>query len=251
MKPEKIENIRMLKKQIAGIVSQGRITKEYFDLLRKVADQGDSDALANLGMFLRDGYRDSRGRILIRQDRKASMQCYLLAAAQGNTYAIISVADSLAAAGRKEAFSEAENFYKLAFKLGDAVGAYNLACAYHDLGRFSEAIRWFKRSLKAGDLGALIPLAHAELYGVGVRRNAKAAFSKLRRIARGGKFFCQFDQEEAMLAMADALQKGWLVRRDFNAALAWLRRAAKLGSAVAKGHLEDCTACSEHNHSHA
>jgi TPR repeat protein len=250
MKPEKTENIRLLKKQIARIVAQGRITKEYFDLLRKLADQGDSDALANLGTFLRDGYRDSQGRILIRQNRRSSMQCYLLAAAQGNTYAMITVADSLASVGKKESLEEAENLYKLAFKLGDATGAYNLACAYHDLGRFSDAVRWFKLSLKAGEPSALIPLAYAELYGAGVRRNVKAAFSKLRRIANGGKHFCQYDQEEAMLTMAETLRNGWLIQRDFNAALAWLRRAAKLGSAAAKGYLEDYNSCSEHDHCH-
>jgi TPR repeat protein len=249
MRPEKKENIRMLKQQIAGIISKGKVTKEYFILLRQLADQGDSDALATLGTFLRDGYRDSRGRVLLSPDPKASMQCYLLGAAQGNTYAMIAVADLLAAGGRKGALSEAENLYKLAFKLGDSMGAYSLACTYHGLGRCSEAVRWFQRCLKAGDLSALVPLAYAELYGAGVRRNVKAAFIKLRRIARGGKFFCQFDQEEAMLTMAEAFRNGWLVRRDLNTAFSWLRRAAKLGSAAAQGYLEDYNACAEHDHS--
>jgi TPR repeat protein len=250
MKPEKIDNVRMLKKKITEVVSKGKITKEYFDLLHKLADFGDRDALTDLGSFLREGYRDNRGKVLIRQDRKASMQCYLLGAAQGNTYAMIAVADSLIATGKKGAFSEAENLYKLAFRLGDAMAAYNLACTYQNLGKFSEAVRWFNRCLKVGYLGALIPLAYAELYGVGTRRNAAAAFIKLRRVARGGKHFCQFDQEEAMLAMADALRNGWVVQRDFNAAIVWLRRAAKLGSVAAKGILEDYQACSVHDHSH-
>ncbi len=250
MKTEKTISIEMLKKQIAGIVAKGKITKEYFDLLRKLADLGDRDALTDLGSFLREGYQDSRGQVLIRQDPKASMQCYLLAAALGDTYAMIAVADSLASTGKKGALAEAENLYKLAFKLGDAMAAFNLACTYQNLGKYSEAVRWFQRCLKAGDLGALMPLAYAELYGVGLRKNVSAAFDKLRRIARGGKHFCQFDQEEAMLTMADALRNGWLVPRDFDAAIVWLRRAAKLGSAAAKGMLEDFTACSEHDHSH-
>jgi TPR repeat protein len=252
MKPEKQNNtILMLKKRITQVVSKGRITKEYFELLRKLADMGDRDALTDLGSFLGQGYRDSRGRVLIRQDHKASMQCYLLGAAQGNTFAMIAVADSLATTGKKDALAEAENLYKLAFKLGDAMGAYNLAATYQNLGKYSEAVRWFKRCLNAGDLGAIIPLAYAELYGVGTRRDVSAAFDKLRRIARGGKHFCQFDQEEAMLVMADAYKNGWLVQRDFDAAISWLRRAAKLGSATAKGMLEDYQACSDHDHSHA
>jgi TPR repeat protein len=251
MKTEKTTNIQILKKQITEIVAKGKITKEYFDLLRKLADSGDCDALTDLGLFLSEGYQDSRGQTLIRQDHKASMQCFLLGAAQGNTYAMIAVADSLASTGKKEALSEAENLYKLAFKLGDTTGAYNLGCTYQNLGKYSEAVRWFKRCLTAGDLGALIPLAYSELYGVGTKKDVEAAFGKFRRIARGGKHFCQFDQEEAMLTMADALRNGWIVKRNFDAALDWLRRAAKLGSAAAKGFLEDYQADSEHDHSHA
>jgi TPR repeat protein len=250
MKTEKTTNIQILKKQITEIVSKGKITKEYFDLLRKLADLGDCDALTDLGLFLSEGFKDSQGKVLIRPDHKASMQCFLLGAAQGNTYAMIAVADSLASTDKKEALSEAENLYKLAFKLGDTTGAYNLACTYQNLGKYSEAVRWFKRCLKAGDLGALIPLAYAELYGVGTKKNVEAAFDKLRRVARGGKHFCQFDQEEAMLTLADALQKGWIVQRNLDAAIAWLHRAAKLGSAAAKGILEDYQGCSEHDHSH-
>ncbi len=251
MKPDKMENVPILKKRIAGIVSRGRINREYFDLLRRLADLGETKALVSLGTFLKEGYRDSRGRTLLRRDPKASMQCFLLGAAKGNSYAMIEVADILASAGQQESFKEAEKMYKLAFRLGDANGAYNLACAYHGLGKLPEAVRWFKRSLAAGNRGALVPLAYAELYGAGVRRNVSAAFSKLRRIARGGKYFCQFDQEEAMLAMADALRGGWIVKRDFAAAIAWMRRAASLGSAAAKGYLQDYDACCEHDHCHA
>jgi TPR repeat protein len=251
MKKAPQENIPSLRKQMVKVVSNGKITKEYFEILLKLADLGDPNALSDLGHFLNEGYRDSRGKILLRRDQKASTQCYLLAAAQGDTYSMIAVADSLAATGKKDALAEAENLYKLAFKLGDAMGAYNLGCTYHGLGKYTEAVLWFKKCLKAGDPGALIPLAYAELYGTGMRRNVEAAFDKLRRIAKGGKDFCQFDQEEAMLTMAEALRNGWLVQRDYDASISWLRRAAKLGSSAAKGLLADYTSCSEnHNHQH-
>jgi TPR repeat protein len=247
MMNEKTAEIKKVKKQIAEIVSRGKYTKEYFTLLRKLADHGDPNALTDLGSFLRVGYRDNQGRVLIRQDPKASMQCYLLAASLGNTYAMIAVADSLSDTGRKAALEEAESLYRLAFKFGDPMGAYNLACTYQNQQKYTEAVRWFKRCLKAGDLSALMPLAYAELYGIGTDRNAAAALNKFRRIARGGKYFCQFDQEEAMLTMAEAYRNGWIVRRNFDAAIGWLQRAAKLGSAAAQGLLEDLTA---HAHNH-
>jgi len=250
MTNEKAAEFKKLKKQIAGVVSKGKITKEYFVLLQKLADLGDADALTDLGSFLHEGYRDEQGRILIRKDQKAAMQCYLLGAAQGNTYAMIAVADSLSATGKKEALREAEDLYKLAFKLGDILGAYNLACTYLDQQKHSEAVRWFKVCIKKGDLSAFLPLAYAELYGIGTRRDVKAALEKFRRVARGGRDFCQFDQEEAMLAIAEVYRNGWFVPRDFDAAIAWLQRAAKLGSAAAQGLLADLNLCEEHSHQH-
>jgi TPR repeat protein len=250
MKNEKAAEIKRIKKQIAEVVSKGKITKEYFALLTRLADLGDPDALTDLGSFLHEGYRDKQGRILIRQDEKAAMQCYLLAATMGNTYAMIAVADSLSATRKKDALKEAESLYKLAFKLGDVLGAYNLACTYLDQHKHSEAVRWFKVCLKKGDLSALLPLAYAELYGLGTSRDAKAALDKFRRVARGGRDFCQFDQEEAMMAMAETYRNGWFVPRDFDAAIGWLQRAAKLGSAAAQGLLTDLNMCEEHPHRH-
>jgi TPR repeat protein len=250
MKNEKAAEIKNLKKQIAGVVSKGKITGEYFALQQKLADLGDADALTDLGSFFHEGYRDKQGRVLIRKDLKASMQCFLLGAAQGNTYAMIAVADSLSATGKKDALKEAEELYKLAFKLGDVLGAYNLACTYLDQQKHSEAVRWFKICIKKGDLSALLPLAYAELYGIGTRRDAKAALDKFRRVARGGRDFCQFDQEEAMLTMAEVYRNGWFVPRDLRTAIGWLQRAAKLGSAAAQGLLADLSMGEEHSHEH-
>jgi TPR repeat protein len=250
MTNEKAAEFKKLKKQITEVVSKGKITKEYFALLRKLADLGDPDALTDLGSFLQEGYRDKQGRILIKEDQKASMQCYLLGATLGNTYAMIAVADSLSATGKKEAVKEAESLYKLAFKHGDTAGAYYLACTYLDQQKHSEAVRWFKLCLKKGDPSALLPLAYAELYGIGTRRDAKAALDKFRRVARGGRDFCEFDQEEAMLAMAEVFRNGWFVQRDLDAAISWLQRAAKLGSAAAQGLLTDMSMCEEHSHQH-
>jgi TPR repeat protein len=249
MKPGKDENIQTIKKKITEVVAKGKITKEYFELLRKLADLGDSDALTDLGSFLQSGYQDNRGRVLIKQDVKAAMQCFLLGAAQGNTYAMLAVADNLVSSGKKGAFTEAEKLYKLAFKLGDAAAAFHLASAYQNLGKFTLAVGWYKRCLKAGEFAALLPLAYAELYGIGTRKDAVAALDKLRRVAKGGKNFCQFDQEDAMLIMADAFRYGWVVRRDLKAANSWLNSAAKLGSATAKGILQDYEAYMEHDHS--
>ncbi len=125
--------------------------------------------------------------------------------------------------------------------MGDGAGAYNLACTYQNLGDYRKAVAWFRRALDAGDLSALVPLAQAELYGCGTRRNSKAALAKLQRIAgwNNVSWISPFDREQAMIVLAASLRDGWLLRRDYPASLKWLRRAAKLGSAEAIGLLED------------
>ena len=86
-----------------------------------------------------------------------------------------------------------------------------------------------------------MPLARAELYGCGTRRDTKAALAKLERIARwsSSSWISQFDREQAMITLSACLRDGWLLRRDHRASVRWLRRAAKLGSAEATGLLAD------------
>lgn len=103
-------------------------------------------------------------------------------------------------------------------------------------------MQWFRKVLAAGDRSALLPLALAELYGAGTRRNVSAAMNKLEVVARGGSWVAPIEREEAMLLMTQCLRDGWLVIRDYTAALRWLRRAARVGSAAAAGLLRDLEA---------
>jgi TPR repeat protein len=135
--------------------------------------------------------------------------------------------------------ARAEKLYKQAFRLGNTTAAFNLAVTYQNLGRYRNAVGWFRRALAAGDPSAILELAKAELFGLGTRRNVAAAISKLRRVARGGAFTAPLERTEAMLIIADALRNGWLVRRDYPQALGWLRKAARLGSDAAKGLLAE------------
>lgn len=144
--------------------------------------------------------------------------------------------------GQRGQLDKAVRLYRQAFHLGDTTAGYNLACAYQNVGERSTAVRWFRKVLAAGDRGALFPLALAELYGAGTRRNVPAAMKKLEVVARGGSWFSPFEREEAMLLVAQCYREGWLVIRDYNKALRWLRRAKQVGSAAAAGLLRDLEA---------
>lgn len=135
--------------------------------------------------------------------------------------------------------AEASRLYRQAFRLGYVTAGYNLACTYQNLGDHAAAVRWFRRTLDAGDRSALMPLAQAELHGAGMRKDVPAALKKLKLVAVRERWFTQFEREQAMLLIARCLLEGWLVKRDYGAALGWLRRAARVGSAEAKGLLSD------------
>lgn len=144
--------------------------------------------------------------------------------------------------GQRGQLDRASRLYRQAFHLGDTTAGYNLACSYQNVGERRTAVRWFRKVLAAGDRSALMPLALAELYGAGTRRNVPAAMRKLEVVARGGRWFAPIESEEAMLLVARCLCEGWLVIRDHSAAQRWLRRAARVGSAAAAGLLRDLEA---------
>lgn len=138
-------------------------------------------------------------------------------------------ADKLTARGHTaRSLAEGEKLYRQAYRLGDATAADNLAATYQTLGRYRDAVRWYRRAEDAGSPTASLEIARAELYGVGTRRDARAAFVRLERLARQRLGWNNWLRVEAMELMADALINGWLVRRDFARGAAWRRRAAKL-----------------------
>src|SRR6185503_1823258 len=97
-----------------------------------------------------------------------------------------------------------------------------------NLGRFRDAVRWYRRAETAGSPTAPLEVARAELYGTGTPRNVRSAFITLKRLARQRLGWNNWLRVEAMQLLGDALVTGWLVRRDVARGEAWLRRAAKL-----------------------
>jgi hypothetical protein len=89
-------------------------------------------------------------------------------------------------------------------------------------------VQWFRRADAAGSPTASLEIARAELYGTGTRRNVRAAFTKLERLAGQRLGWNNWLRIEAMQIMADALINGWLITRDYTRGEALLRRAANL-----------------------
>jgi uncharacterized protein len=204
-------------------------TREEIDAVRKAATRGDRGALARLAVVYEEGVHGTDDNVLVRRNRRLAYRYWTRAAELGDPGAITVMADRLTPRGHSmRALAQAEKLYRRAFHLGAYTAADNLAATYQNLGRYRDAVRWFRRAAAAGSPTASLEIARAELYGTGTRRNERAAFAKLERLARQRLGWNNWLRIEAMQLMADALMNGWLVRRDYARGEAWLRRAAKL-----------------------
>jgi TPR repeat protein len=216
-------------------------TRASISKLLDAARRDQSWALVNLGGLYQDGIVDPRGRTILRRNDREAARCLERAAELGDMDGIVGLADLLSADRNGRGLARAVSLYRRAYGRGDHTAAFNLACTYQNLGRFRDAVTWFRRALEAGDPDASMELARAELNGLGTRRNVRSAFARLRAIANGptNRWPPNGDRIEAILVMADALVTGWPVRRNYNEGLRWLRRARSLGSKVAAAMLED------------
>lgn len=204
-------------------------TRKELEALRTAAANDDRDAITTLAALFDEGARDATGKVLVKRSPRRAAAFWRRAAELGDPAAITVMADNLTPPGQSmRALAQAEKLYRKAFRLGYDTAAENLAATYRRLGRYRDAVRWYRRADAAGSTTASLEIARAELYGTGTRRNGRRAFVRLERLARQRLGWNNWLRIEAMQLMADALMNGWLVRRDFARGEEWLRRAAKL-----------------------
>jgi TPR repeat protein len=218
-------------------------TRDDVRNLKRAASKHDCEALVTLGDFYRDGLRHPGGVVLVRRDRRAARRCFERAAELGDAQGMGVLADHLSGLGaRASDVARAERLYRRSFRNGYSTAAYNLASTYRNRGRYRQAVRWYQRAHDAGDPSALLQLALAQLYGVGTRRDPRAARAKLRRVARTRTRYWPAavgENVRAMLVVAQALLDGWLLPSDYKHGQRWLLRAAAWDSATAKAMLHE------------
>lgn len=206
--------------------------------LRALAANGDVGALGALASAYREGVESADGGVLVRADSRLASRYEKLAAQAGHADSMTALAIDLS---RKDPRSiAAKKLYKAAYAKGDMTAAYNLAALFQKAGDYKKAVRWFRRAFAGGDTTALLPLARAELYGLGTPRNVRGALTKLRRLAASNLQLHPpyWLQCEAMLVLADAYISGWPVPVNFKRGVQWLKRAADLNSAPATALLQ-------------
>ena len=215
-------------------------SRESISQMHEAANRGECWALVNLGGYYDDGLWADDGRLLVRKNRRTAIRYLEKAVALGDIDAMVGLASVFSADRSHRGLVRAAPLYRKAYRRGDHTAAFNLASTYLNLGRYREAVAWYRRALAAGDPDASMELARAELLGLGTRRNTRSAIARLRRIAGrpSNRWPVNGDRIEAILVLADALITGWPVRRNYDEGIRWLRRAAEIGSDVAKAMLE-------------
>jgi TPR repeat protein len=176
--------------------------KTIIAALRRRVAQGDLSAMCELGQWLQDGFRDRKGRSVLRSNsryafrllkRSAEGGCKEAAASLGYLYDV--------GLGTQRNKRQAARWYMEDFRNGRSTGAANLATIYRDSGDFRGAFGWWMRAATLGEGDSTVDAGYCYQYGIGVRRNVASA-QKLYRRAIVMRDISMWGREEALYHLA-------------------------------------------------
>lgn len=138
-------------------------TREYFQLLKREAAEGQVAAAADLGEWLLEGRRNGNVTILRRSPKQAvtvlrlaaSRRHHLAQLALGNCYA-----DGV---GVKKNARLAEHWFRAAARGGEHFAAFNLSTIFRDRHDSRRERYWLKRAIGLGDRIARLTLLEIDL----------------------------------------------------------------------------------------
>jgi len=124
---------------------------------------------------------------------------------------------------------------------GDAAGwigyayAKRATSAARRRGDAAAAVRWRMRAVRLGVTIEALDVGFALFYGIGIRRDRRAAAAWYRRAAedpgaRSRDWLRKMDPRSAMTNLGRMYRKGEGVRKSWPLAIRWFTRAARLGS---------------------
>lgn len=182
--------------------SPRRTPRRYVALVTRAVRAGDMDALVDWGVLQQEGYRDERGRVLVRANPKAAARAFLQAASAGNGSAAHPLGYCFdVGVGVRRNSKLAMRWYLRAWRLGGATSAANIATVYRDRGLFAQAVRWWQRAVDAGVPEEAVEVGYCYQYGIGVRRNVRKA-ADCYRVAIRARNIIASEQEAAMYHLA-------------------------------------------------
>ena len=197
-------------------ISKPKQPKQRLARLRGRVAAGDFRAHFELGLELLEGIQDARGRPVVRRNPVYAVRLLRAAAEGGVTDAFFSLGYAYdVGLGVRTNQTEAERWYRRAYRTGSSMGTGNLAIIYRDAGDLRSAFRWYRRAAALKDGDAMVDVAYCYQYGIGVRKNITEA-RKLYRGAISSRDITANGREEAKYGLAisfvDAGQNARAVR---------------------------------------
>ena len=176
--------------------------RRYVALLTRALRAGDADALVDFAVLQQEGYRDQRGRVLVRANPKAAARAFLQAASAGTRSAFHALGYCFdVGLGVRRNTERALKWYRCAWRHGGETAAANIATVYRERGLLRRAVAWWKRAMEAGVHEEIVELGYCYQYGIGVRRDARNAIA-CYRLAIRSRNIIESEREAAMYHLA-------------------------------------------------
>ena len=149
-------------------------------LMKLRALSGDADAAWQCGYALLNGKyeHETRGIVFCREDKREGLKWLKYAAEHGCAPAMLELgsyitSSCLCQGGYHDEAKLKEGLYweKKAWRYGELMSALNIAVTYSMLRRNRRTVYWLHKAYDHCRWAALLPLAKAYLFGLGVRRN--------------------------------------------------------------------------------
>ena len=198
------------------------------DELRRLAQQGDSNAQTMLGMK----YQNGDG---VQRDDAEAVRWYRKAAQLGNASGQFNLGKMYQSGrGVAQDNSEAVHWYRKSADQGYSMGQNNLAIMYQN-GRgvpqdYAAALRWFRKSAEQGNPIAQNNLGVMYLSGRGIAKDYGEAVRWFRKAAEQGNSMGQNN-------LGVMYRNGRGVTADDAEALRWYQKAADQGNMFGQGNL--------------
>ena len=179
---------------------------KYIHALRRMAKDGDVDAMWILGEAYCNGYFSVGGndrQELVPRNSRLACRWLLRASNKGCTGAMMSLASIYTSRKRNKMVNQrlALSLEKRAWNMGEKLAANNIAITYSMMGRARRCFLWLEKYYHASGDGLLLSLALSS--GYGIRSNPRRAKCILKKMLMKGFLQDKDDLKVARLLLAE------------------------------------------------
>jgi len=208
-----------------GLQGGYKMSASAWKALLARAKRGDPEAEWGVADRYGDGCMDNKGKLLVRRSARRAARWLRRAAEHGCASAQNTLGVRLGDGdGVTKNVQEALSWLRKAFHGGNSGAASNIAITYRENGKLEAVVRWFRKSVAAGDEDDLVQLGIHYFWGKGVRKDPTAAVRCFRKATKG-KNLCEASREDAFFFLGIAYLGGKGVKTSIPNARRLFQRA--------------------------